>query len=787
MRFVAQRVVLGSVVRSQIRLSVEGLEHLDGLVDTPFVMVANHCSHLDAPLCVTAFPWRVTRSMATATAQDYFFVQKWRRAMTSLFFNSYPVDRKSASGTGAGLSGALLDEGLPLLIFPEGTRSRTGEPARFKPGAASLARSRGIPVVPVGIVGAHAAMPVGKSWPRRGRPSVRLVVGTPISTDQPGETLGGLNRRIAAVVLGLIGADGAVQPTADKHSRQGADMSQVEHQKWWGWGVEGVAFHHSDKPGFAPFVLENIGLDVASDSTEVAPDFAEVEVPPSRLPDELDAVLRAALGNENVVRDDLDRVVHTYGKGLRDLVLIRAHQLPRVPDVVVYPADEDQVRAVVDAVVAADAVLIAFGGGSNISGSLTPPEHEERPIVSLDLGRLDRVLEIDEGSGLARIQAGVLGPSMEEQLGAQGWTTGHQPDSFTHSTLGGWVATRSSGMQSDRFGDIADITRGLRVVQPGKVVALRPLPSTSTGPSVREMMLGSEGRLGVITEVWVQVHRLPERREIQAFLFPDWDAGLAAMHALSKSDLSPSVTRVSDAAETRFSLATQKESKGVSGLVSKGLFEVLRRRGWDLDQACLSFIGFEGGNSYVRSQKLGVTRLVGRHGGIPLGKKPGTLYDQKKFDTPYIRDFLLDHGALGDVSETAAPWSKLNEVYTGGVAAIRKAYAELGLRGWVMCHLSHSYHSGACLYFTFAFPPHADSTHDQTLAQYDAVKCAVQQSFMDNGATLSHHHGVGTDHAPWLEADISPAGTDVLVALLRGVDPGRNLNPGTLIPPHREW
>jgi alkyldihydroxyacetonephosphate synthase len=701
--------------------------------------------------------------------------------MTTLFFNSYPVDRTSGSGSGAGLSTALLDQGVPLLIFPEGTRSRTGEPGRFKAGAASLARTSRIPVVPVAIVGAHQAMPVGTFWPRWGRRPVRVVVGAPVDTRRKGETLGTLNRRIAAAVLELM--DAGTQQT-----QEGVDMSDrsgVTHQKWWGWGVDGVAFHHEDKPGFAPFVLQNIGLDVTSGET-VAPDFGAVEVPASRLPDDLAATLRAALGDEHVVLDDLDRVVHTYGKGLRDLVRIRANLLPRVPDVVVYPADEDQVRAVVDATVAADAVLIPFGGGSNISGSLTPPVDEPRPIVSLDLGRLDRVLEIDEGSGLARIQAGVLGPSMEEQLGARGWTTGHQPDSFTHSTLGGWVATRSSGMQSDRYGDIADITRGMRVVQPGKVVVLRPLPSTSTGPSVREMMLGSEGRLGVITEVWVQVHRLPERREIQAFLFPSWEAGLAALHALSESDLTPSVTRVSDAHETQFSLATQKESKGVSGLVSKGLFEVLRRRGWDLDQACLSFIGFEGGTAHVRAQKLGVTRLVGRHGGIPLGKKPGTLYDQKKFDTPYIRDFLLDQGALGDVSETAAPWSRLNEVYNGGVAAVRKAFAELGLRGWVMCHLSHSYHSGACLYFTFAFPPHEGSP-EQTLEQYDAVKSAVQQSFVDNGATLSHHHGVGVDHAPWLEADISEAGTDVMVALLKGVDPGRNLNPGTLIPPHREW
>src|SRR5690625_4468229 len=344
-------------------------------------------------------------------------------------------------------------------------------------------------------------------------------------------------------------------------------MSDVKHQKWWGWGVEGVAFTHDNKPGFAPFVLDQIGLDLSQPGVE-PPRFEDLDVPAAQLPEDLEGTLRAAVGDHHVNTTDMDRVVHTYGKGLRDLLMVRAGMLPRVPDVVVYPANEDEVRAVVDAVVAADAVLIPFGGGSNISGSLTPPADESRPVISVDMGRMNRVLEIDEHSGLARVKAGVLGPDLEEQLGARGWTTGHQPDSFRHSTLGGWVATRSSGMQSDKYGDIADITRGLRLVQPGKVVTLRPLPSTSTGPSLREMIIGSEGRLGVITEVWIHVHRLPENRDVIAYLFPNWAAGLAAMADIAASDADPSITRVSDAAETAFSLATRKASTRETGRAS---------------------------------------------------------------------------------------------------------------------------------------------------------------------------------------------------------------------------
>ena len=556
-------------------------------------------------------------------------------------------------------------------------------------------------------------------------------------------------------------------------------MADVKHMKWWGWGVEGVSFHHENKPAFRPFVINAIDLDV--DTTPAAPiALDDLAIPAPLIGDQLLAELTDAVGVENAIQDDLDRIVHTYGKSARDLLRIRTGDIPRVPDVVVYPGNEAEVQLIVDRAVAADAVIIPYGGGSNISGSLHAPEDETRPVISVDLGRLNQVIDIDEDSGLARIQAGAQGPDLEEQLGARGWTLGHFPDSFTHSTLGGWVATRSSGMQSDKYGDISDIARGMRVVMPGKVLEIRPLPHTSTGPSVREMVLGSEGRLGVITEVTVQVHRIPEVRLILGYLFPSWEASLAAMHDISTSDAHPSITRVSDAKETAFSFATRRKSNriSISSLISKGMMKVLQRRGWKLDEICLSFIGYEGGKAHVSRQKAIVKDIVGRHGGIVVGKGPGELYDQKKFDTPYIRDFLLDRGAIGDVSETAAPWSKLLPLYTNVLAAAEKVYAHLGVAGWIMCHLSHSYHSGACLYFTFAFK------HDgvDPLGQYEPLKNAIQQAFVDSGGTLSHHHAVGTEHAAWLEQDISAPGVHMIDGLFTAMDPGKNFNPGKIIP-----
>jgi alkyldihydroxyacetonephosphate synthase len=548
--------------------------------------------------------------------------------------------------------------------------------------------------------------------------------------------------------------------------------------KWWGWGPVGVEFTHEDKPDLGPFIKETLGVEVGRVAS--APiRFKDLHIPEPRLPDGLRAALEQAVTAAFVSVDPLDRVVHARGKSLRDLIRQRRGDLPRVPDVVVRPGSEDEVTVVLRAAVTSDAVVIPFGGGSSISGSLEAFVTETRPVISVDLMRLDKLLAIDGSSRLARVQAGVFGPDLEEQLGAQGYTFGHFPDSFTHSTLGGWIATRSSGMQSDRYGDIADMTKGLRVVTPSGTFVTRPVPTTSTGPSVREMILGSEGRLGLITEATVHVRRIPERRTILGYLFRTFAAGLAAMRDIAASDCSVSVTRVSDAQETQFSFAMRTPPTLVDKLQSKALRMFLQRRlGYDLRQMCLSFIGYEGSDGHVAEQRRAVGKVVKRHGGLCIGSGPGALYDQKKFDTPHIRDFLLDRGVAADVSETAMPWSHLTPVYDAVTAAAHGAFAELGVQGYLMCHLSHSYHAGACLYFTFAFQP---TPRGDMIVEYDVVKSAIQQAFVDNGATLSHHHAVGTEHAQWLEQDISAPGVAMLEALFDGTDPGKHLNPGKIV------
>ncbi|UYG17891.1 FAD-binding oxidoreductase [Brachybacterium huguangmaarense] len=561
---------------------------------------------------------------------------------------------------------------------------------------------------------------------------------------------------------------------------------EVKRHKWWGWGLDDVTFRWDNKPAFAPFAYDKIGIDLPSLPPAVEPQLSDFEVPASILPGDVRARLVEVLGEDNVATDDEYRVVHSFGRSVRDLYRVRTGDFVRLVDAVVYPGTEEEVQRVLEIVLDADLVLIPYGGGSCISGSVTPDVDEKRPVVTLNLGRMRRVLSIDDTAGLAVVEAGVYGPDLEEQLNADGWTLGHFPDSFAYSTLGGWTATRSTGMQSDKYGDIADIVRGLHLVHPRGVLRIKGLPSQSTGPSLREIVVGSEGRLGVITQVTVQVHRLAPERQVIAYMFPDWEHGIRTMHAITRNtDIHTTFARLSDGDETAFSLSMLKEpttlKSKVTATVQDKLFAYLASKGWDTERGmCIGYVCFEGSKEAVARQQGVVKKIVKANDGVSLGAGAGKIYDQKKFDTPYLRDFLLDYGVFGDVSETAAPWSRLNEVHAEVTAAVHRALDEIGRPGFVFCHMSHSYHSGACLYFTFAFPFTDD---DRALAEYDTVKRTMQQAFIDHGATLSHHHAVGTEHQPWMEQDVTAVGVSILQDLFTTSDPGRNLNPGKIVTP----
>jgi alkyldihydroxyacetonephosphate synthase len=554
--------------------------------------------------------------------------------------------------------------------------------------------------------------------------------------------------------------------------------------KWWGWGDEDVSFNSSAHPGAWPYAKAQLGVE----EDEVARPLMPIEA--VRLPEAIRhegflSDLRREMRADQICDSRRERLIHAYGKGFRDLFRMRQGMAEGAPDLVIYPENENDVLMTLRAAARHDVVVIPFGGGSNIAGCLERSERS-RMAVSLDMRRMRHVLEVDADSCTARIEAGAFGPDLEEQLNGYGLTLGHFPDSFLHSTLGGWIATRSAGMQSDKYGKIEDMVIALRMVTPAGVLATRTVPKSSNGIDVNHLCIGSEGTLGVITEATMQVHPRANSHRTHGYLFPEFEAGIEAMHECVRKECVPSMLRLSDSDKTALSLAFKPPSSQLSQAASKVMKGYLRVKGFDFARTCLMLTTFEGSKSGAIRQHGEVSAIYRRFGGVDLGPSSGKSFESTKYDFPHIRDFLLDRSITSDVSETSTVWSNLVPLYRATTTALRAAIVESGVKPWVGCHISHTYQCGASLYLTFAFK----QQDGNEMPQYLHAKRAVQQSFIDCGATLSHHHAVGTEHLPWLTDDISPLGITAIAAIKAGLDPDNVMNPGRLRPsaaPFEEW
>jgi len=549
-----------------------------------------------------------------------------------------------------------------------------------------------------------------------------------------------------------------------------------KHMKWWGWGDPEVEFHSSAHPGFWPYAKAQLGIEDEKPRTPPVP-LEEMQLPEAVVNARFLSELKSVLNAGQICDSAEERVIHAYGKGLRDLFRMRRGWAEGAPDLVVYPENENDVLITLRAAAQHDVMVIPFGGGSNISGCLERME-SRRMAVSLDMRRMRRVIEVDAESCTARVEAGVFGPDLEGQLREAGMTLGHFPDSFMHSTLGGWIATRSAGMQSDRYGKIEDMVIALRMVTPEGVLATRTVPKSSNGIDVNQMCVGSEGTLGVITEATMRVHPRPELRVVPAFLFPEFEGGLEAVRECVRRECTPSMVRLNDPGKTGLSVAFKPPTSRLSRAVSDAMKTYLRVKGFDLPRACLMLAAFEGPKDVVARQLRQVSAIYKKFGGVSLGSGSGKSFEATKYDFPHIRDFMLERDVTTDVSETSTVWGNIMPLYKSTMEDLRASVAESGVPSWSGCHISHTYDCGASLYFTFGFK----QEYGREMEQYLRVKRAVQQSFMDHGATLSHHHAVGTEHLPWLAADISPLGVRAVAALKQGLDPGNIMNPGRLQP-----
>ncbi|HEY4996605.1 MAG TPA: FAD-binding oxidoreductase, partial [Solirubrobacteraceae bacterium] len=465
------------------------------------------------------------------------------------------------------------------------------------------------------------------------------------------------------------------------------------------------------------------------------------------------------------------RVLHAAGKGYPDLVRLRAGEPEDAPDAIVYPGSHEQLRALLELCARRSVAVVPFGGGTSVVGGVAPLRGEHGAVIALDMARMDALLALDRESRTVRVQAGMRAPALERRLGGEGLTLGHFPQSFEYVSLGGCAATRSAGQASSGYGAIAKMVLGLRLAAPAGDIAPATLPASAAGPDLRQLLVGSEGTLGVISELSLRVRAAPSERIYEGLFFENLHAGAEALCALAQEHVLPDVARLSDEAETRMSLALA----GREGLKARLGGAYLRARG--VEDGCLAIFGFEGSEQDVAARRSRALELARGCGAVRVGRSPGKAWLKGRFAAPYLRDELLTQGVMVETLETAAQWSQLLAVHAQVGAAIAAALQACGTPGMVMCHISHVYETGASLYFTFI----ARQQEEDPLGQWAQVKQAASAAILASGATITHHHAVGRDHLPWLEQEIGAQGLQALRAVKAELDPTGIMNPGKLL------
>jgi len=485
-------------------------------------------------------------------------------------------------------------------------------------------------------------------------------------------------------------------------------------------------------------------------------------VPPGRLQ-----------GHPLISQEAAARVRHAAGQSLPDWIALRSGRLPAIPDGVAFPRSGDEVRDLLRMAERTGAAVIPYGGGTSVVGHINPLRGD-RPALTVDLGRLNALISLNPESRLATFGAGVAGPDLEAALHAKGFTLGHFPQSFELSTLGGWIATRSAGQQALGYGRIERLFAGCRVEAPAGTLVVPAFPASAAGPDLRELVLGSEGRAGIITEATVRISALPETEVFHAFFFASFEEGAAAARAIVQSDARLSMVRLSTPEETEITLALAGHERLI-GLLER--FLAVRRVG---RHKCMLLLGFTGERPMVDASRRRAFSLARASGGVHVGQVFGKEWLKSRFRTPYLRNTLWESGYAIDTVETATSWDAIHGMVGAVNAALTHALDGEGERVHAFTHLSHLYPYGSSIYTTFLFRIAGDP--DVTLARWRRLKDAVSRAIVNNGGTISHQHGVGIDHAPYLAGEKGALGLSTLRALFTQFDPGETMNPGKLLP-----
>lgn len=563
-----------------------------------------------------------------------------------------------------------------------------------------------------------------------------------------------------------------------------ADITEsVPESPWWGWAPftpGGVL-----SPGTRKVLAERLGIDPDAEIAAPPHDVTAADLPDSALAADALGALAEAVANGTVSQDPADRIRHAAGKHTPDLLRQRAGKPLAVPDAVVSPGTTEEIPAILAACVAHGIAVVPFGGGSSVVGGVTPLRGAHAAVIALDLTRLDLLLELNGQNRTATFEAGIRGPALEHALAEHGYTLGHIPQSHQQATLGGYAATRSAGQASTGYGSIAELITGIKIETPSGPLTLGGrAPASAAGPDLKHLVIGSEGTLGVITEVTVAISPLPEQKAYGAWAFPSFVEGADAIRALAQDGAAgdlPDVCRLSDEEETELTLA-QTDGRPV-----QLLRRWLRSRGIETPALLLGV--WEGSDADTKRRYKRAAKILKAHRGVSATSAPAEAWDRGRFSSPRLRDELLTIGVMVDTLETAASWSRLAETHDAVAEAIRGALAEgpdgpdgpggtsgAALPCAVQGHVSHVYRDGASLYYTFIAAAEADP-----IAQYERVKRAANEAILASGATITHHHAVGTEHAAMLPEEIGELGVRVLRAVKHELDPAGIMNPGKLV------
>mgnify|MGYP001765495669 CR=1 FL=1 len=528
-------------------------------------------------------------------------------------------------------------------------------------------------------------------------------------------------------------------------------------RRWNGWGDDSIDY---PLPSAAGHFLETL-VGAGSPPHDVQIEKIIQSVPASRLPE-----------HPMVNTDAEQRLLHACGQSTPDWIAMRSGQITTFPDGVAFPVDEGDIRQLLHFAEQHAVALIPYGGGTSVTGHITPLAGS-RPVLTVDMRRMNRLVNFEAQSRLATFGAGVTGPDLEAQLRAHGCTLGHYPQSFEYSTLGGWVATRSSGQQSLRYGRIEKLFAGGRLISPSGTLELPSFPASAAGPDLREFVLGSEGRLGILSEVSVRASALPEKEEFHAVFFPDFERGCEAVRQILSAGLPLAILRLSTAVETITTLALAGHEVLIGALE-----RLLALRGLG-SQKCMLLIGFSGSGGLVHTVRSEALSLASKQGGVAVGKTFGEQWIKNRFRTPYLRNTLWEKGYAIDTLETATSWSNVPAMLNGIEDALHTALAESGERVHVFTHLSHLYPYGSSVYTTYLFR----LAHDpqETLQRWQQLKTSASQVIVDLGGTISHQHGVGMDHLPYLPAEKGELGMQMLRNVIHNIDPQEIMNPGKLL------